>query len=285
MASLPVGKGDLAFSQASIPQRQGHTGRGLAWRKGKGCRPSRPAWAVRRWQALRREDQRGAVISDRLASVSGIPSAVGLGVQIGERDRSATQGLIGETGTAVRSVVVELELGIEVGEVLLHGRFADEQFTCHLTNGSRFGEQVAIQQWTAEDAEHVPLAGGERRRFGPRLGDRPRQVCAVAEDEAHLAHSHLVTVAQPAKGEDSLPVEERAIGGTEIGYAPAGRKPLEDGVKGADGGVIGERYIVRRILADRHPVPIERHDRPARPRPKFKLRLHHWAYYAAGRSS
>ena len=78
----------------------------------------------------------------------------------------------------------------------------------------------------------------------------PAGASGVAEDEPGLADPDLVAVSQPPRGPDTLAVDPRAVGRTEVGHAPASREPLEHGVQAARRGVVVDGDVVLGRLAD-----------------------------------
>ena len=99
---------------------------------------------------------------------------------------------------------------------------------------------------TSTSRSRVVSAGGGLLGLRRRAGGGQR----IAEHEPRLADADLVAVSQPPRGPDTLAVDPRPVRGSEVGHAPAGRKPLEHRVQVARRRVVGERDVVLGGLAD-----------------------------------
>ena len=177
--------------------------------------------------------------------------------QLGQRDGAAAQRLVGERGAPVVVAGRDAELVVQVGEVLLDGGLGDDELVGDRSRGRRLGEHVARQQRAAEGDEHVALARRQRRRRLLDLGGRAGGGQRIAEHEPGLADPDLVAVSQSARGPDTLAVDPRPVGGSEVGHAPAGREPLEHRVQVARGRVVGDGDVVLGGLADGRAVRLE----------------------------
>ena len=136
------------------------------------------------------------------------------------------------------------------------------------------GEHVAVEQRAAEGDQDVAFARRQPWRSVLGLGLGAAGAQGIPEDEAGLAHPDLVTVAQPMRGPDSLAVDPRAVGGAEVGHAPARREPLEDRVEVAGHGIVLESDVVLSRLADGRPVGLEREPPAAGAGHHLDLRVH-----------
>ena len=106
------------------------------------------------------------------------------------------------------------------------------------------------QSATSTSRSRAVSAGGacSTSVAGARGGQR------VAEHEPRLADPDLVAVSQSPRGPDTLAVDPRAVGGTEVGHAPASRKPLEHRVQAAGRRVVVDGDVVLGGLADRRAI-------------------------------
>ena len=135
----------------------------------------------------------------------------------------------------------DAELVVQVRQVLLDRGLRDDELLGDRARRRRLGEHVAGQQRAAQRQEDVALARGQRRRRLVGLRHRRAGGQRVAEHEPRLADPDLVAVSQSARGPDPLAVDPRAVGGSEVGHAPARREAFEHRVQAAGGRVVVER--------------------------------------------
>lgn len=182
---------------------------------------------------------------------------LGPSVQVGESDGAASQGFVGETRPPMRHAFGDVELGVKVGQVLLHRRFTHDQLGGYFSDRGRFGEQVTIEQRAAKQREDVVFARGDGRTLLRCLGGGMTNVNGVAEQQARSADAYLVAMPHAALAPDALAVEVRPVGRVKIRHAPARREPFEYRVQPADSRVLVDDEVVLRVLPDRNPVVVE----------------------------
>src|SRR5262245_22907644 len=113
---------------------------------------------------------------------------------IGDRDRAATEGLVGKNGATRAFRLCDAELVVEAAPMLLHRRLTYRQRRCDVSDGRGLREDVAVEKRTAELDEHLPLSRGHRRRtlqdIGPLLPGRR----SITEGQPRASEKDLVTV-------------------------------------------------------------------------------------------
>ncbi len=163
-----------------------------------------------------------------------------LAAQVGDGDRAAMDGLVGEPRAPVRARLADLELRVEIRQ----GAASPRPRSRRARSPISLIDAGSVKRSRASSGRHSTTSTSrsrarERRAVLGRLRSRCGRRRTSRGTASRLPPMRtLVAMAKPLLSPDALPVEERAVRRAEVGDTPPRGEPLEHRVQPAHRGVV-----------------------------------------------